>query len=174
MSAFCFTYTFSEGTGNDDQFYVKLFNGATGAILREYSVDRTSAGIICWSLLGMSPSVSLLGLEFQLRSWDLATDSSVKISNVKQEVNAPPVLLSCAQSQVPYNSLGQAYTDAVDGCAIKVRAEYLTETVELNKATVLTITGGYDAAFGTIIGMTTLKGMTVVKGRSIVSGIAIQ
>ena len=78
-----FHYSFVKGPGNDDDFYVKAFDGKSGAIIHDLLTSNTNSGMVSWTLEGLDPSSNLLGLEFQLRSWDTATDSSVGISDVQ-------------------------------------------------------------------------------------------
>lgn len=80
-----FTYSFSLGEGNYDNFYAKVFNGVTGDILADspFPTESSSAGTILWDLSGIDPAISLLGLEFQLNSYsgDWLYDSVVTINN---------------------------------------------------------------------------------------------
>jgi hypothetical protein len=70
---------------------VKVFNGDTGTILNDFGLDTTGAGVITWNLSGIDPSIAILGLEFQLNSFDFSFDSFVDISNVQMETAATPV-----------------------------------------------------------------------------------
>lgn len=86
-----FTYSFTLGVNNSDNFYAKVFNGDTGEILADFLTESSNAGTIHWDLSGIASSISLLGLEFQLNSNDAAFDSFVSISNPYLETSAVPV-----------------------------------------------------------------------------------
>ncbi|USF86950.1 PEP-CTERM sorting domain-containing protein [Candidatus Endoriftia persephone] len=80
-----FDFSFSEPAGNDDEFYAFVFNGDTGALIDDFSVNWTDAGSVSWDLSGLDASVTLLGMEFQLVSnlpSDGGLESTVAVSNV--------------------------------------------------------------------------------------------
>lgn len=93
-----FTYILSEGSGNSDSFYAKVFNGDTGEILydfllgdpnvdNEYYHDQVSWDLSVLDLTG----ISLLGLEFQLNSDDDLFDSHVSVGKIFINTDdAPP------------------------------------------------------------------------------------
>jgi len=86
-----FSYNFVEPTNNDDEFYAKVFDGDSGALLDEFSIDYSDSGTVSWDLSGIDPAITLLGLEFQLNAYDLEADSYVEISNVYMETAVAPV-----------------------------------------------------------------------------------
>ncbi len=86
-----FDYSFMEGVGNDDDFYAKVFNGDTGDILADFLVEDSLSGTVSWSLSGIDPAITLLGLEFQLNAYDLLTDSVAQVSNVSLDAAAAPI-----------------------------------------------------------------------------------
>jgi hypothetical protein len=92
-----FSYSFFEGANNDDNFYAKVFDGVTGTILMDFSLDMSGSGTIMWPLSGIAPGITLLGLEFQLNSNDSAFDSWVTISD--------PVLQTTASVPEPASLL---------------------------------------------------------------------
>lgn len=77
-----FSYRFTEGNGEDDGFYARIFNGNTGDLINEWSIDATQSGSITWNLESMDPGITLLGLEFQLLANDFTTNSNAEISSV--------------------------------------------------------------------------------------------
>ncbi len=87
-----FDYDFNQANGNDDAFYAKLFDGDSGQILDDLYLEDSGSGTALFEL-DMSiydPAMTLFGLEFQLNSWDMATDSTVLISNVNLETAPVP------------------------------------------------------------------------------------
>jgi hypothetical protein len=79
-----FDYDFTEGTGNDDEFYAWVFDGDTGAFIDDFYVDFSNAGTVTWDLTGLAMGTSLLGMEFQITEYGLVESmaSIVNISNV--------------------------------------------------------------------------------------------
>ena len=79
-----FTYEFVEPTGNDNNFTVLVFDGITGIIIDDFLTETTSAGFVSLDLSLLDPSITLLGLEFELNASDadLNLDSTVFISDV--------------------------------------------------------------------------------------------
>lgn len=89
-----FSYSFAEGIDNEDNFYAKVFDGATGTILSEFLIEDSGLGIVSWDLSTLDPAIVLLGLEFQLNSYDTAFNSVASVSNVSLEISdAVPVPL---------------------------------------------------------------------------------
>ena len=93
-----FNYTFSIGAGNTDNFYAYVFDGdpfGSGTILRDLDIFASGAGIfegtVRWDLSAIDPSITILGLEFQLGSFDSLIDSSLIISNVYLKTAPSPV-----------------------------------------------------------------------------------
>jgi len=80
-----FDYSFTEGAGNDDDFYALVFDGDTGTLIDDFLIEDSGSGIVSWDLSGLDPATTLLGLEFQLNAYDWGTDSSVSINNVYME-----------------------------------------------------------------------------------------
>ena len=85
-----FNYSFTMGPDNQDNFYAKVFEGNTGNILNQFLIEDSDSGLISWNLSSIAPGF-LLGLEFQLNSYDFAYDSYVQINNVQMETAAAPV-----------------------------------------------------------------------------------
>ena len=88
-----FDYSFTEGAGNDDDFYALVFDGDTGALIDDFLIEDSGSGIVSWDLSGLDSTITLFGLEFQLNAYDWGTDSSVSINNVYMETadTAAPV-----------------------------------------------------------------------------------
>ena len=87
-----FDYDFKLGDGNVDNFYAKVFDGvASGVIINDspFPIDSSESGFVEWNLQGLGPSITILGLEFQLNSSDDLYDSFVTISNVTLEYSVP-------------------------------------------------------------------------------------
>lgn len=63
-----------------------------------------------------------------------------------------------------YSSLQTAYDNASDGDTIKVQAVTLTENVNFNRNISVTLEGGYDCDYMTVVGNTGLKGMMTISG----------
>lgn len=84
-----FNYNFILGPNNYnfDAFYAKVFDGGSGSVLDDFLVDTSSSGLVTFDLSAITPSITLIGLEFQLNSLtgagDTAFDSKVIISDVK-------------------------------------------------------------------------------------------
>lgn len=77
-----FDFLFSVAPGGDDELYARVFNGSNGALLNEWSTATSQSGTVSWDLNGIDASITTLGLEFQLRSWDSDIGSIVGLSNV--------------------------------------------------------------------------------------------
>ena len=90
-----FDYNFSEGTGNDDMFYAWVFDPDTYVVIDELWIEDSDSGTISWDLSGIDPAITLLGLEFQLNSWDDVYDSFSEISNVHLETSSAPIPEPC-------------------------------------------------------------------------------
>ena len=91
-----FHYNFAIGSNNVDEFHAELFDGDSGNLLDDYSLDITDVGTVTWDLSNLDPFIYLLGLEFQLNSFDMDIGSSLVISNVVLETqdvdpDPPPV-----------------------------------------------------------------------------------
>ena len=85
-----FDYNFIEPINNDDIFYASVFDGISGGLIDDFTLDITGSGSIVWNLASLSPSTTLLGLEFQLNAsiFDVGLDSAVFIDNVQLETSA--------------------------------------------------------------------------------------
>lgn len=83
-----FTYEFTLAPGNEDNFYAKVFDGISGDVIQDFRAETSGSGQVTWDLTGLSPDITLLGLEFQLNSYDNAFDSFVNISNPRLEATA--------------------------------------------------------------------------------------
>ena len=92
-----FSYFFTVGAGNTDNFQAMVFDGgAAGTELNFIDIVSSgpafAAGTVSWDLSGIDPLIiPLLGLEFQLLSFDSLFDSSLTISNVYMETASAPV-----------------------------------------------------------------------------------
>lgn len=84
-----FSYDFVEGVANTDNFYAKVFDGGTGDIIHDFLIESSGLGPVAWNLQGLSPTITVLGLEFQLNSYDTVFDSTVNISDVQLEYSVP-------------------------------------------------------------------------------------
>jgi len=64
-----------------------------------------------------------------------------------------------------YATLQDAYNATSSGDIIRIHAGLLTENISINQDKAVTIEGGYDCDFTTVIGKTSLKGvMTISNG----------
>jgi hypothetical protein len=93
-----FDYYFVLGSPpNNDSFYAKVFDGDKGTVLGELSVLTTGSAHWSWDLSSIDPNIMLLGLEFQLNSYnDFALGSRVTIGDVHMTyvpVPSPVILL---------------------------------------------------------------------------------
>ena len=74
----------------------------------------------------------------------------------------------------PYPSIQAAYDAAVDGGVIRVTTATYSGSLACNRNITVTLQGGYDTAFTTIAGYTTLSGtLTVSAGTLIVGGLVV-
>ena len=96
------------------------------------------------------------------------------IAQVNISVFDPMVLMTCTNPQKLYPNLQQAYDEAPNGCVLKARAVALQENLALGQAKAVTIKGGYDPKFASVIGMTGVKGLKVLKGTSVVEYVKIR
>ncbi len=73
-----FDYLFIEPCKQDVAFYASLYDGVSGEILDDFSVQYSSAGNVSFDLSGIYASTTLLGLNFSVdalsgsRNWALA------------------------------------------------------------------------------------------------------
>jgi hypothetical protein len=93
-----FDYHFVLGSPpNNDSFYAKVFDGDSGTVLHELSVlTTTDSAHSTWDLSSIDPNIMLLGLEFQLNSYnDFALGSQATVGNVHMTYVPvpPPVIL---------------------------------------------------------------------------------
>ncbi len=93
LHSLSFDYNFTEGDGNDDEFYAWVFNGDTGEFIDEFYVDYSDAGTVTWDLSGLLAGTALLGMEFQITEYGSvpAMASIVDINNVHLTTAAAPV-----------------------------------------------------------------------------------
>ncbi|MDM8535264.1 PEP-CTERM sorting domain-containing protein [Desulfobacterales bacterium HSG17] len=77
-----FEYTFTEAIDNDDEFFAWVFDGDSGDEIDFILLDESDSGTVSWDLSGIDPAITLLGLEFQLSSWENSVESFVNIDNV--------------------------------------------------------------------------------------------
>lgn len=99
-----FDYSFSEPAGNDDQFYVWLFDPVTHTVLRDthgnalsFSIADSGSGTVTWDILGadfLGSSVGM-GMEFQLNAniGDPDLTSVVTVSDVQTNPVPEPATL---------------------------------------------------------------------------------
>lgn len=90
LTALRFDYDFTLGDGNQDNFYVKVFDGVSGEIIKDFTIGSAGSGQVNWDLIGLTTGMTLLGLEFQLNSNDTAFDSFVSIWNPVLEAQSVP------------------------------------------------------------------------------------
>ncbi|KAF0218277.1 MAG: Ig domain-containing [Geobacteraceae bacterium] len=72
-------------------------------------------------------------------------------------------------SVMGYLRLQDAYNAAPDNGVLLVRAADFNENVDLNRNVTVTLSGGYDRSFSTIIGQSTLHGLLTVSAGTIVA-----
>lgn len=86
-----FDYVFTEGAGNDDEFFAFVLDGATGFSVGsafEFNATSSSAGTASFDLSSLTALT--LGLQFELAAFDSVLDSTVTVSNVRLETAAIP------------------------------------------------------------------------------------
>lgn len=103
-----FSYRFTETSDGDDALYARVFNGSTGDLINEWSIDTTQSGAFTWNLQNMDSGITLLGLEFQLRAYDLTIGSSAEVSNVTLTTQSTPVPLPSSLLLFSSGTLGIA------------------------------------------------------------------
>jgi len=81
------------GINSGDGLYASLFDGNDASLLDEFWVDTSDIGTVSWDLSSIDPGINLLGLEFQLWSYNYDDQSSpvANISNIYIETAAAPV-----------------------------------------------------------------------------------
>jgi hypothetical protein len=86
-----FGYAFTQGQDDVNNFYAKVFDGASGTILKDFLIESTGSGMVVWDMRGLDPGITLLGLEFQLNAYDddAAYDATAVVSNVQMTVPEP-------------------------------------------------------------------------------------
>ncbi len=97
-----FDFVFSEGAGNDDEFFAAVLLGSTGDSAGagfEFFTGDSSAGSVAFDLSSLSSLIAepFFGFEFNLLSFDNVFDSTLRISNMRLvtpdiAVPEPPVL----------------------------------------------------------------------------------
>ena len=92
-----FDYSFTEGAGNDDEFYAYLLDPTTGSALTDSGgntldlwLGSSQSGTVSWDLSGASFLGQTVGMEFQLYAFDVAADSFVSINNASVNVVPEP------------------------------------------------------------------------------------
>ncbi|ACM19997.1 serine protease, subtilase family, DUF11 domain-containing [Geotalea daltonii FRC-32] len=86
----------------------------------------------------------------------------------------PPVALSGAPENY-FTSLSDAYAAAPDGSTIQAKAATFTESLLLQRNVAVTLAGGYDSAYGAVVGMTVVNGdLTISAGSVTVQGLTLQ
>jgi hypothetical protein len=84
-----------------------------------------------------------------------------------------PVML--VGSDIPYQSLSTAYSDASNGSELRSWDVIFNEDFHLNKAVDVTIMGGYTVDFNQVSGFTTLEGIFYLEqGSAIIDHFIIQ
>lgn len=93
LQSLTFDYIFRESELDDNGFYAKVFDGETGDLINDFFVDDNDAGTITWYLNILPGNITLLGLEFQLNSYesDEALDAVVQIRNVQLLTTTVPL-----------------------------------------------------------------------------------
>ena len=82
---------------------------------------------------------------------------------------AQPVRIA-GTTPVYYSSLQAAYDAAVDGDTIQIQALSFTEDLNINLVKSVTLEGGYDCNYSTVIGNTTLNGNMTISDGTITTG----
>ncbi len=75
-----FTYIFTEH--DDDEFYAWLWDDATTDDIEYWYIDASAAGTYSIDLIGLDPSITLMGLEFGINVWGTYGSQEAVISNV--------------------------------------------------------------------------------------------
>ncbi len=84
----------------------------------------------------------------------------------------PPVRIA-GTTPAYYPSLHDAYAAAAGGSVIQAEAINFIESLALNRAIAFTLQGGFDSAFSTRAGNTTLQGLTIQSGSVTIDGVTI-
>ncbi|MGD9007420.1 MAG: PEP-CTERM sorting domain-containing protein [Desulfobacteraceae bacterium] len=65
-----FGFEFFEETGNDTEFYVRLFDGIDGDLIADFLVEETSTGTHAFDLTTLLVGPTLLGLDFTITEYN--------------------------------------------------------------------------------------------------------
>lgn len=75
----------------------------------------------------------------------------------------------------PYSSVQAAYNATPDASIIKLWATSYAESLTCNRAITVTLQGGYDSSYGSIVGESVVDGaLTIADGTLIVDGLSIR
>jgi len=86
----------------------------------------------------------------------------------------PPVRLAGLTS-ASFTAIGETYAAAQDGATIQAKAVGFTENLLFDRGIAVTLSGGYDGAYGFSSGYTTVSGdMTITGGTVVVENLVLQ
>jgi len=160
------TLSWTDNSLDETHFAIERKIGESGT----YSmVNFPPANLTTYNDTGLSPSTTYY---YRVRAY-ATTGYAGTYSPYSNEINTTtysnqPVKVIGGSS---YTTLQGAYNASIDGDVLQIYAIILAENLELNRPITATISGGYDASYSTVVGMTTLNGLTVVDGAAIVDNV---
>lgn len=169
---------------------VSVGGGGTGTVISDPAGIICQAGSSCGASFSTPSNVILTatpGVYSTFGGWGgqwcsgygICTVSMVAGKAVAATFNLAP-LVKNRQTDIPYGSLQSAYNaeQTLDSHIIQARIDgspLIENLLLLNKSKNVTVRGGYDAGFGSVVGRTTVQGaVTVVNGSARIDGIAIK
>jgi hypothetical protein len=98
--------------------------------------------------------------------WLAVADAITVSAQVSVDICSDSPVRVVGASTTYYSTLQSAYDSALDGNTIQSQAVELTENLSVNLSKTVTLDGGYDCDFTTVVGKTSLKGaITISNGK---------
>ncbi|MDA8162846.1 MAG: hypothetical protein M0022_08110 [Desulfobacteraceae bacterium] len=142
---------------------------ATGATAPS---DCTGTALYQGSALSYADTSVTPGTQYSYRlcAYDNLNNSSTGAAVTIQTCSNPPVYNPRTGNY--YSSLQAAYNAAASGDTLRAGAVVLTESPTLGNPITVTIQGGYDCGFSSVIGKTWIRGvLTITGGQSTIGGV---
>ncbi|MDA8161338.1 MAG: hypothetical protein M0022_00310 [Desulfobacteraceae bacterium] len=142
---------------------------ATGATA---PADCTGTALYQGSALSYADASATPGTQYSYRlcAYDNLNNPSTGAAVIIQTCSNPPVYNPRTGSY--YSSLQAAYNAAASGDTLRAGAVVLTESPTLGNSIDVTIQGGYDCGFSSVIGKTWIRGvLTITGGQSTIGGV---